>query len=564
MHDPPGIAWQPWSKATFDGARLRGQRIYLNMAAGWCHWCHVMDRETFADAAVQEALAGFVCIRVDADARPDLQERFIEWGWPANIVMDADGEELGHLRGFAPPPAFTSFLRDPKPDRAVPREGRPQASTLEDLRDRVQAQLDANYDEDEHGWGDFQKYPLAAPVEHSFWRAALRGEGLWQGRALASLQQYARLMDPLWGGLFQYSTHHRWDRIHYEKLAAVQAGGIEAFVAAQKATGMPGWSRPARDIALYVLDFLADKDGGFRTSQDADSPGASGGEFYGLPHPARLASGVPTVSAFVEADSTARLAHALLQLHGVNPERRWRDAAVRAMRRLDTTHRVGDLYAHREVVEPDAADARLFHLRDQAVVGRAWLALHLDTGQPEPLGKAVAAAEAMLQAFAAPGGGFYGSTVDPDAPPGLARRRPLEDNGVAARLLSDLAAVAERPEWAEVARATLLAVGTPSAVETEGRMVGEFLLACEAVATAPIHVLVVGARGDAREAFAEALREGWHPRLLVTEEEPGRYPARGDVCAYVCQGSFCSAPATSPAQAVATVQRLVPLQRIVA
>src|SRR3954470_9128314 len=89
------IEWVDWSDSAFDRARAESRLVLLDLGAVWCHWCHVMEEKTYRDPAVV-ALIGerFVAVHVDQDARPDLSNRYEDYGWPATVVFDSAGREL--------------------------------------------------------------------------------------------------------------------------------------------------------------------------------------------------------------------------------------------------------------------------------------------------------------------------------------------------------------------------------------------------------------------------------------------------------------------------------------
>ena len=85
------VAWQDWNAATFARAKAENRLILVDVVAEWCHWCHVMDKTTYVNADVAAAIAAdYVAVRVDSDARPDVAERYRDWGWPATAVMTPD------------------------------------------------------------------------------------------------------------------------------------------------------------------------------------------------------------------------------------------------------------------------------------------------------------------------------------------------------------------------------------------------------------------------------------------------------------------------------------------
>jgi uncharacterized protein YyaL (SSP411 family) len=105
------LPWQKWDPSLFDRAAKEQKYILLHMAAVWCHWCHVMEGTTYADPAIQKAiLARFIPVRVDQDADPELSYRYEQWGWPATIMLDKDGNEIFKRRGYIPPELFAKLL----------------------------------------------------------------------------------------------------------------------------------------------------------------------------------------------------------------------------------------------------------------------------------------------------------------------------------------------------------------------------------------------------------------------------------------------------------------------
>jgi uncharacterized protein YyaL (SSP411 family) len=109
--DAPTLAWQNWEPALFERAARENKYILLHMAAVWRHCCHVMERTNYRDPAVQQRLAEkFIVVRVDQDADPALSYRYENWGWPATIVLDKDGNEIFKRRGYIPPELFGKLL----------------------------------------------------------------------------------------------------------------------------------------------------------------------------------------------------------------------------------------------------------------------------------------------------------------------------------------------------------------------------------------------------------------------------------------------------------------------
>ena len=152
------LPWQKWDPSLFDRAAKEQKYILLHMAAVWCHWCHVMEGTTYADPAIQKAiLARFIPVRVDQDADPELSYRYEQWGWPATIMLDKDGNEIFKRRGYIPPELFgkllTAVIEDPSalPSYTMGTAVDPDAVGLSDARrKKTEALLLTAYDK-EHG-----------------------------------------------------------------------------------------------------------------------------------------------------------------------------------------------------------------------------------------------------------------------------------------------------------------------------------------------------------------------------------------------------------------------------
>ena len=107
------LAGSEFGTATFTRAKREHRFIVMDGSAEWCHWCHVMEAVTYHDPAVRELLdARFIAAKVDVDARPDIEERYAEYGWPATVIFSPDGRELGKYRGFIAPDRFADILKE--------------------------------------------------------------------------------------------------------------------------------------------------------------------------------------------------------------------------------------------------------------------------------------------------------------------------------------------------------------------------------------------------------------------------------------------------------------------
>lgn len=500
------LPWAELSAATFARAKAERKLIVLDGSAEWCHWCHVMEAETYHDPRVRALIERrFIAVKVDVDAHPDLQERYGEWGWPATVVFSPDGEELGKYRGFVEPDRFLELLTAAA-ERAAPPGGAlaalpaappPSAAPLSRelvawMSQAVAAELEDYWDREQGGWGRRQKAPIGG---NNAWllRLAERGDAEARRRVLWTLDQQAQLLDPVWGGIYQYSDGDTWRAPHYEKLMTYQAPALENYAAAYRLTGEPRQLARARAMWSYLARFLEGPDGTFGATQDADlgahQVGATfraGRDYYALGERDRLALGVPRVDRHAYGKENGLAIAALVAYHQATGDASALSAAQRAAARILETHldpRGGITHDARERAQ--AAPPPLY-LADNAAFGLALVRLYQVTGEREHLQAARRLAELLLgdELRDPVSGGMFASTRDPAAVGVLAERRvPQEDNVRALRFLLALsahdAALARTaaPRLAELTRA----VARPAAFKPSGRFQGELLLALDEV-----------------------------------------------------------------------------------
>jgi uncharacterized protein len=279
----PVPAWQDWSSAVFARAAAENRLVLLDLGAVWCHWCHVMEETTYQHPRVLELLRDhFVAVRVDQDARPDLANRYEDYGWPATILFDASGRELAKFSGYIEPPRMIgmleAFVADPTPGPSA-GEGPALVTTAtrslpDDLRQRLARLLVERYDPEHGGCGFAKKFLDWDAVEYSMLRGR-EGDAASEGRARQTLDAQLRLIDPVWGGVYQYSHGGNWENPHFEKLLSFQAENLRVYAQAYALYGDARYLKAARDIHSYLVTFLRDPQGGFYVSQDADLVGAN-------------------------------------------------------------------------------------------------------------------------------------------------------------------------------------------------------------------------------------------------------------------------------------------------
>lgn len=394
------MKWEKWEPQVFERAKRGNRYVLLEMEAVWCHWCHVMEETTYKDPEVLKKLEEhYITVKVDQDARPDLSSRYQEYGWPATIIFSPEGQEIVCLTGYQAPKRMASILQgvvdDPSPIAKISTLPPPTTGPMSDqLRTRAEERHFSHYDFQNGGYSFQHKFLNWDSCEYSL-RKALDGDAKSAQMARMTLDGQLHLIDPVWGGVYQYSTDNDWVHPHFEKIMEHQANNLRIFTLAALYFKEPRYQQAAERIASYLMNFLRSPEGAFYTSQDADLvKGEHSAEYFALDDKGRRALGMPTIDKHCYARENAWAAEALL-LYGQafhKPE------AVRAATTaldwiLKERALPGGGFGH------DARDQAGPYLGDTLACGRAFLTLYQLTGEGEWLKRAVQAADFMEQKF---------------------------------------------------------------------------------------------------------------------------------------------------------------------
>jgi uncharacterized protein YyaL (SSP411 family) len=553
MAGADAVRWEPWGEDAFARARAEGKRVLLSISASWCHWCHVMDEESFAHPEVIRRLTEeFIPVRIDSDKRPDLNARYNMGGWPTVAILDAEGELLAG-ESYLPTSQFLGFLASavssPKarsrPPASVPSAAPPLEASLVAT---VASWLERAYDRTFGGFGLAPKFPQPWAVEFALHRHAQTGDRAWLAMATHTLEamRNSELYDLAEGGFFRYATSDDWDHPHYEKLLEMNAQLLMLYLRAYRITGDPAYRATARGLVDYLLTVLAvDGASWFGGSQSADR------DYYALSQEERFEVDAPPVDRTCYTDRNAMAASALLLAGGLldQPELRQRGGDLieflwRARRRSD-----GGM-AH---CDDGALEG---YLSDQVWMATALLDTAEWTGHPDALDRATMLLSAMeRQLWDQEQGGYWDLPIRPGAE-GLLRVRlkPLAENAVAAMALTRLFHVTGEARYREQAERTLCALAP--IVAGYKHHAAPFGVALMRLLDPPDLVAVVGRPADPRWqvllAAAHRLPSTWLIVLpLDAGQDPNRLRARGyppadAPLAYRCHGTRCLPPITEP------------------
>ena len=446
--ETPSLPWQKWEPALFDRAAAEDKYILLHMAAVWCHWCHVMEHTTYRDPAVQKQIADkFIAVRVDQDSDPALSYRYENWGWPATIMFDRDGNEIFKRRGYIPPELFSKLLAavidDPSalPSYSVGAAVDPNAVGLSaDRRSKTEALVLNAFDKEHGGFGDTHRFIHGDTVEWTLerGRALQRNADLaaWREASIKTLAGARRLIDPVWGGMFQYSDKLDWSGPHHEKLLNIQRDAIRTYVLAFQIDGDPAHLAAARDTARWMMDFMRSPDGAFYASQDADAgPSVPGNVFYAGTDAERRAGPQPPIDTNIYARENGWAAASLAALYDVTGDGALLDAARRAFDWTLANRRAPNGgFGHRRAADDDT------HLGDTLAVAEAALALYRSTAERRYLALAAELGGIVVRDHRDPAGGFMVRQPEPGARGVLAKPvKQVDENVAVTRLLNLLA-----------------------------------------------------------------------------------------------------------------------------
>jgi uncharacterized protein YyaL (SSP411 family) len=552
--DDAALVWQPWSDAAFAQAAREHKFVLLDLEAVWCHWCHVMDVGSYHDPQVIALLKkSFITVRVDQDSRPDISNRYEDYGWPATIVFAADGSEIVKRRGYIPADEMRAMLlaiiADPTPGPSVQSAMKPSvaadAAVPAEKLAAWRARLLDDYDTKLGGWGLSHKFLDWDNVECAMEQAGA-GDARFAAIAREMLVLQRKLIDPAWGGVYQYSAEGDWNHPHFEKIMQMQAEDMRIYAQAYAHWGQPADLQSARDIYRYLRAFLTSPDGVVYTSQDADLvQGQHGADYFSLDDAGRRARGIPRIDRHIYARENGWVIRALAEMYAATGE----EVFLR-----EAEHAAQWIVAHRALADGgfrhDEHDSAGPYLGDTLAMGRAFLQLYAVTGDRAWLAQARSAADFIAGHFRAAPAGWATADLTNGA-----RHAPLpefDENVALARFANLLARATGDSKYKAMASDALRWLTAPEVERRRGSSIGGLLLAEHEFSTDPLHIAVVGRKDDvsARQLFAAALRapdtyklvEWWDRREGPAPRGEDIYPELPRATAFICENGACSSP----------------------
>jgi len=307
------VDWYAWEPEAFAQAQTQDKPVFLSIGYSTCHWCHVMEKESFEDLEVAELLnASFISVKVDREERPDIDSIYMNvcqmltqrGGWPLTVFLTPDkkpfyagtylpkSNRFGQMGMLELLPRIARLWKERRgelldsADKIISAlqetaKTSPAAELDEKVLHQTYTQLSQAFDETRGGFGQSPKFPIPHHLNFllRYWRRAEESKALAMVEKTLTAMRQGGIFDHIGFGFHRYSTDSNWLLPHFEKMLYDQALLAGAYIEAFLATKTSLYQKTAEEIFTYVLRDLTSPDGAFFSAEDADSEGIEG-KFY--------------------------------------------------------------------------------------------------------------------------------------------------------------------------------------------------------------------------------------------------------------------------------------------
>jgi hypothetical protein len=611
QHAENPVDWYPWGEEAIARARDEDRPILLSIGYAACHWCHVMERESFEDPVTAALMNDrFVNVKVDREERPDLDSIYMDavvamsgsGGWPMTVFLTPDGEPFAGGTYFPPErrhgmPAFRDVLesiaaawRDQREKvlesgqklvehiRSSADVQAAEGALSEDIFASAYENLVLGFDHEWGGWGRAPKFPNAPTLEFLL----RRGEREMTVRTLDAMAA-GGMYDLVGGGFHRYSVDPTWLVPHFEKMLYDNALLASCYLHGFLVHGNPHYRQVAAETIEYTLRELSLDGGGFASAQDADTDGVEGLTFTWTRSedvPDALLHHFEHDRFIIRGALDAELRARLFEEREQRPKPARDDKAIaswnglalaalaegaRVLNRadwLDAACALGEFLLG-PLSTPEGRLHRTWrngvakgtgYLEDYADVANGLYELHVATGELRWIEESHRFARLAVDLFADDErGGFFATPVDGEQL--VARKKDFDDhpapsgNAMLAYVLVRLARIWGDAELERRGESVLRLLAAP--MSRIPSSFGWALVALDLHLSPPRELAIVGPRDSdvARAALAD-----WDPRAVVAFGPSGEVPllegkelVDGKPAVYVCERFACRAPVTDPA-----------------
>lgn len=427
------INWQSFNKTALETAKTQNKFILLNIGASWCHWCHVMNETTYQNPKIVKTLTShFITCYENQDLRSDLQSQYKEYGWPAIIIFDKNGNELLKLSGYQSTDDFNNTLNEIITGKQLFSAKKNNQTKLNSWNDSIKKYIENDFynflDMEKGGFLMYQKYLDYDAIEYALLNYKQNKE-LENWLHLTISKSYL-INDSVWGGAYQYSTGRNWYYPHFEKLLSMQARYLKLYAkyyGVFKKTETLKWINKILD---YTNLFLKSKNVLYYNSQDADLiEGKHSATYFGLTSDARFKLGIPKIDTNCYVKENAMFAEALATLGVITKKNQYIKEAETILESIKASfYSTTYGYKHSKI-----GDDMSVTLSDNLAVAKCLLLIYNITHNPSYKGNLMELADIMIKQFKAEDMGFY-TYNNPNNP--LKPNKVLSENIEMARVLN--------------------------------------------------------------------------------------------------------------------------------